>query len=254
MAAGCRRLARRIAVAFVITNETGVDFKWLHLYPSGKPDYTEGYVITEPILSETLAAGATARVVFTVNDVDSYDIMGEPADGSANITFTNLDLKYNNTVVLKKDGQTDVSNDVTAFFSDPEIYAASIDSYNFAVPKTDEAKTARLALMFMNKTGKDITEMYVYPSGYTNKKGDSLISEEWKNNTSDDMALWLTFDRPDAIRYDIAIKLANGDELKYRRIDLKNANSITFDGHYGQLIIKYDDTIGTDGSKGPSSK
>jgi hypothetical protein len=250
LAAGCGSSGEKadtssgeIALAFVFKNKTGTDLKEAYVYPTGADKQGDN------LLKETWANNTDSaqylRVIVARPEADTYDITTVASDGTK-VTYPGLALKFNNSVSMKEGGEISVKNDSEVNFSEDDLKAAGL-TCSFAVPKVDASKTAKLAFMFKNKTGKDVQEAYVYPTGYDDKMGESVVKDVWKNNTSDDMYLWLTLDRPDADVYDILVKFTDGSQLKYSRLDLKNSNSASMKDDKGTMSLKYDDTIGADG-------
>ena len=242
-AAGGKTDSGEIALAFVFKNKTGTDLKEAYVYPTGASE--KGDNILKEEWKNNTDESMYLRVIIARPDADTYDITTVATDGTET-TYPGLALKFNNSVSMKEAGEISVKSDSEVNFSEDDLKAAGLKCA-FAVPKIDESKTVSLAFMFKNKTGKDVQEAYVYPSGYDDKMGDSVIKDVWKNNTSDDMYLWLTIDRPDADVYDILVKFTDGTQLKYSRLDLKNSNSASMKDAEGAMSLKYDDTIGADG-------
>jgi hypothetical protein len=71
------------------------------------------------------------------------------------------------------------------------------------------AKEIALAFVFKNKTGTDLKEAYVYPTG-SSDKGSNLLKEVWKNNTDSAQYLKIIVARPEADTYDISTVSTDG--------------------------------------------
>jgi|GEM_PF-2012933 len=86
------------------------------------------------------------------------------------------------------------------------------------------AKEIALAFVFKNKTGTDLKEAYVYPTG-SSDKGSNLLKEVWKNNTDSAQYLKIIVARPEADTYDISTVSTDGQTVKYEKLALKYNNT-----------------------------
>lgn len=232
-----------IALAFVFKNKTGKDLKEAYVYPTGAEDKGEN-ILTE-VWPNNTEKSQYKRIVVARPEADSYEITVVDTDGDSTV-YPDLALKFMNSVSMKDDGSISVKHDAAVEFTQDDLTAAGV-TCDFAKVKVDENKKVPLAFMFKNKSGKDVKEVYIYPSGITEMQGENILTKVWPHNMSEDDYLWVTIDRPDADVYDVLVNFTDGTSLLYTSEDLKNANSASMKDGEGKLSLKYDPTIGPDG-------
>ncbi len=239
-----------IALAFVFKNKTGKDIDEAYVYPNGAGDQGDN------IISETWPNNTDSemykRIILTRPEADYYDIKVVFTDG-ASCVFEKLALKFNNSVSMKSSDGTEISvkNDNEVEFTKEELEAAGVTA-DFAQVTIDESKMTELRFLFKNKTSYDCEAVYVYPTG-SEDKGESVISEVYASNKSQEDYLWLVLERPLADTYDISVKFTNGEEWEFPGNDLVNANSVSMKDDEETLSVKYDANIDENGNPIASS-
>lgn len=233
-----------IALAFVFKNKTGKDVSEAYVYPSGAADKGEN-VISETWVNNT-DSSQYKRMILARPEAEYYDISLTFTDGTSCV-FPQLALKFNNSVSMKSADGTEISvkNDNEVEFTKEDLINAGV-TVDFAEVKIDETNTVQLKFLFKNKTSYDCSAVYVYPTG-AEDKGESVISEVYKSNKSQDDYLWLVLDRPQADTYDITVEFTNGESWTFDGNDLVNANSVSMKDNEETLSVKFDSNIDENG-------
>lgn len=233
-----------IALAFVFKNKTGKDISEAYVYPAGSSD--KGENIIGEVWENNTDSSQYKRVIIARPEADLYDISVVFTDGEG-CAFNGLALKFNNSVSMKSSDGSEISvkkdNEVT--FSLEEVAAAGV-TVDFAKVEIDESNITQLKFLFKNKTSFDCAAIYVYPTG-ADDKGESVISEVYPSNKSQDDYLWLVLDRPAADTYDISVEFTSGEVWTFEGNDLINANSVSMKDDEETLSVKYDGNIDENG-------
>jgi len=98
-----------------------------------------------------------------------------------------------------------------------------------------------LAFVFKNKTGMELKEAYVYPTGAT-AKGDNILKASWPTNTDSSQYLNVIIARAEADTYDITTVAADGTTTNYQKLALKFNNSVSMK-EAGEISVKSDSEV-----------
>src|SRR5574344_1123695 len=79
---------------------------------------------------------------------------------------------------------------------------------------TEASSDIALAFMLKNKTGFDMKEAYVYPTGASDK-GENLLTEVWPTNTDESMYRRTIIARPESDSYDLYAVFTDGSDMTY---------------------------------------
>lgn len=233
-----------IALAFVFKNKTGKDISAAYVYVSGADDRGESVISGE--WPNNTDSSQYKNIIIACPEADLYDIGITFTDGTECV-FSGLALKYNNSVSMKASDGSEISvkKDNEIEFTADDLAAAGV-TVGFAEVKIDESVTATLKFIFKNKTSYDCAAIYVYPTGAADK-GESVISEVYPSNKSQEDYLWLVLERPLADTYDISVEFTTGDVWTFDGNDLANANSVSMKDDEETLSVKYDANIDGNG-------
>lgn len=227
-----------IALAFLCKNKTGYDLAEMYVYPAGAAEHGEN-VLPEMWPNNT-EKSQYQNIIIARENVKLYDITLVTTDGTE-LTFTGLSLRYSNTVSMSADEIEAKSSDEYTI-SDEQILAAGVTCKR-AEPEINRDVAVQLRFVFKNKSGKDITEAYIYPSGDTDKGADLCAGTPWKNVETADGYLWLDFPSVDASVYDLYFVFADGTDVLYTARDLQHNNSVSIKNSDLELSVKQDDTF-----------
>jgi hypothetical protein len=237
-------------LAFVFKNKTGLTMTGAYVYPAGSSD--KGSNILSSNFENNTDKSMYRRMVMTRPAADKYTLYCEFSDGS-NATFDNLDLMHKNSVSVKGLDEISPKTDTEVSFTDAEIAATlatgvveeastgaaapAASAAAAAAPAAATGTTATLNFTFKNKTGKDLKEAYIYPTG-SSDKGSNVLKAVWKNNESDADYLQLSLTVPDAETYDITVVATDGTTCTFAKNNLKKAASASMKDMVSEISVK----------------
>lgn len=109
-------------------------------------------------------------------------------------------------------------------------------------PSASEASNEiALAFVFKNKTGFDLKEAYIYPSGAA-EKGENILTEVWPNNTEKSQYKRVIIARPEADTYELTVVDTDGNTTVYSDLALKFMNSVSMKED-GSISLKHDAAV-----------
>lgn len=109
-------------------------------------------------------------------------------------------------------------------------------------PSASEASNEiALAFVFKNKTGFDLKEAYIYPSGAA-EKGENILTEVWPNNTEKSQYKRVIIARPEADTYELTVVDTDGNTTVYTDLALKFMNSVSLKDD-GSISLKHDAAV-----------
>lgn len=230
-------------VPFVLDfkNKTGKTISGLYLYPTGAQDKGNSICVPEWIDQDNDANESDPELriyefyAYIVRpESETYDIYVEFADGET-ATWEGLTISNNDKLSLKNGA------DPSTWEQEPVEDAEDLEPMAalMAAGKTSDnyyPGYEKLGLEIKNKTGKNITEFYIYETGATEKYNNMvpyLVDEE-----GNPVELWLSgkgglytfgfFIRPRAESYEVYVVYEDGTDMTVPDIDLFTPNADGF--------------------------
>ena len=121
--------------------------------------------------------------------------------------------------------------------SEPAAVVSSAPAASSEPAAATDSAEVKLSFIFKNKTGSELVEAYVYPTGSDNK-GANLLTAAWVNNTADADYLQEDITVPNADTYDIYVVSSDGKTCTFTGCDLKNNNSVSMKDMDGTISVK----------------